>query len=62
MKSVRCLFGMHKYSQAEVKVIDEREGYLICRVQGMCVRCGKAYEDTAAIPIPSWLQNREESR
>lgn len=60
MKSIKCLLGMHSYSQvsAEVKVVDKRYGYLVCRVRNCCIRCGKSFEDIIPIPIPEWL-NRE---
>lgn len=63
MKDIRCVLGCHAYSQAEtkVKVVDEREGYLIARVNACCIRCGKSYEDIVAIPFPEWLQRKEES-
>lgn len=57
MKSIKCLLGMHSYSQAsaEVKVVDKRYGYLVCRVRNCCIRCGKSFEDIIPIPIPEWL-------
>lgn len=63
MKRIKCLLGMHEYSQvsSEVKVVDERHGYLICRVRNCCVNCGKPYEDIIPIPIPKWLSvNKDE--
>lgn len=58
MKDIRCLFGCHIYSQSEAKVVDEREGYLLARVNMFCTRCGKSYEDMIAIPFPEWLQRK----
>jgi len=57
MKNIMCLFGHHVYSQAsaEVNVVDERSGHLICRVRNSCLRCGEPYEDIVQIPIPKWL-------
>jgi len=54
MKNIMCLFGHHVYSQAsaEVNVVDERDGHLVCRVRNCCLRCGKLYED---IPMPMYL-------
>ena len=62
MKPIKCLLGMHSYSQAfaEVKIADERSGYLICRVRNCCVYCGKAMEDIIAIPFPEWLSRKDE--
>lgn len=62
MKNIKCLLGMHSYSQvsAEVKVVDERSGYLICRVRNCCVYCGKAMEDIIPIPLPEWLSRKDE--
>lgn len=62
MKDIRCLFGCHIYSKAETKVVDERKGYLITRVNMCCLRCGKMYEDIVAIPFPEWLQRKEEEQ
>lgn len=59
MKDIRCVFGFHIYSQSEVKVVDERKGYLIARVSMCCSRCGKWREDVIAIPFPEWLQRKE---
>ena len=61
MKDIRCVFGCHIYSQAETKVVDERKGYLITRVNMCCLRCGKPYEDIIAIPFPEWLQRKEDN-
>ena len=62
MKNIMCLFGKHVYSQAsaEVNAVDERDGYLICRVRNCCLRCGKPYEDIICIPIPKWLCRKRE--
>lgn len=62
MKNIRGLLGMHSYSQAsaEVKVVDERHGYLICRVRNCCVYCGKAMEDIISIPFPEWLSRKDD--
>ena len=62
MKNIKCLLGMHSYSQAsaELKAIDERDGYLICRVRNCCVCCGKAREDIIPIPFPEWLSRKDE--
>lgn len=62
MKNIKCLLGMHSYSQAsaEVKVVDERRGYLICRVRNCCVCCGKPMEDIISIPFPEWLSRMDE--
>lgn len=62
MKDIRCIFGDHAYSQAsaDVKAVDEMDGYLVCRVTNCCVRCGKAYENMFVIPLPSWLCVRED--
>ena len=60
MKPVKCMLGMHLYSlaSAEVKVVYERSGYLICRVRNCCVNCGKAMEDIIPIPFPEWLSRQ----
>lgn len=62
MKNIMCLLGNHVYSQAsaEVNAVDERNGYLICRVRNCCLRCGKPYEDIICIPIPKWLCKKRE--
>lgn len=58
MKSLLCLLGHHEYTLSclETKVVDERCGYLICRVAICCNKCGKPFEDIIAVPIPEWLQ------
>ena len=62
MKNIKCLLGMHEYclASAEVKVADVRHGYLICRVNNCCIRCGKPMEDIIPIPIPEWLSIKDE--
>lgn len=57
MKPIKCMLGMHSYSQAsaEVNVTDIRHGYLICRVRNCCINCGTAFEDIVPIPFPEWL-------
>lgn len=62
MKNIKCLLGMHSYSQAsaEVKATDFRLGYMICRVRNCCVNCGKAFEDLVVIPLPEWLSRTDE--
>lgn len=62
MKDIRCVLGCHIYSQSETKIVDERKGYLITRVNMCCLRCGKQYEDIVAIPFPEWLQRKESER
>jgi hypothetical protein len=61
MKDIRCVFGRHIYSQVETKtkVVDERKGYLITRVNMCCLRCGRSREDIIAIPFPDLLQRKE---
>ena len=59
MKPVKCMLGMHSYSQASAEVIDERNGYLICQVRNCCVNCGKAIEDIIPIPLPEWLSKKD---
>lgn len=59
MKDIRCVFGCHIYNQAETKIVDERKGYLIMRVNMCCLRCGKQYEDIVPVPFPEWLQRKE---
>lgn len=61
MKNIKCLLGMHSYSDAflELKVVDERDGHLICRARNCCVNCGEAYEFIVSIPFPKWLSKRD---
>lgn len=60
MKRIKCLLGMHSYSQASTRVVDEKYGYLICRVCNCCVYCGKVREDIIPIPFPKWLCRKSE--
>ena len=58
MKNLFCLFGRHQYplSSLETKAVDERDGYLICRVSMCCNKCGEPFKDIIAVPITEWLQ------
>lgn len=62
MRNIKCLLGMHTYSDAflELKVVDERSGHLICRVRNCCLNCGKTFEDIVSIPLPEWLSRKDE--
>lgn len=60
MKPIKCMLGMHSYSQASAEVTDLRFGYMICRVRNCCVNCGKAFEDLVVIPLPEWLSRKDE--
>ena len=58
MNNLKCLLGMHSYSNAylEFNLVDKRDGHFIFRVRNSCIRCGKPYEDIISMPIPEWLR------